>query len=130
MRTHYVVPTAMLLACVIAGCTPAVHHPAQSYDPDVITISEMRNINGGSALDAIRRVRPNFLSMRGRLSLLGPGLPMPTVYLDGMRYGGIETLRQIPSDWISEIRVFRPSNIAHAGADNAGGVVSITTRKQ
>ncbi|HVF38757.1 MAG TPA: TonB-dependent receptor plug domain-containing protein [Gemmatimonadaceae bacterium] len=131
MRYPHLLAPVMFVACVVSACAPPAYHSAAiPVDRDVISFAEIQTITSGTALDAIRKMRPSFLTSRGRVSFAGIQTPQPTVYVDGMRYGGIETLQQIPIDWIGEVRIFRPSNLGHTGLDNAGGILAITTRRR
>jgi hypothetical protein len=101
-----------------------------SYDPDVITSNEFQEAQEGSAYDLIRRLRPTFLSYRGPTTILGSATGMPTVYVDGMRYGTFGSLHQIPANWVAEVRLYRASSAGQFGLDNTGGVLMITTHRQ
>jgi hypothetical protein len=85
-------------------------------------------VRGQSAYDAIRRIRPSFLASRGAVTLVGDTSPFPSVYVDGVRFGGIETLRQIPASWISEVRLDRVANWSIAARNELSGIISIKTR--
>jgi outer membrane cobalamin receptor len=112
------------------ACRSALPPYPAAPDPNVITSSQLQEFKSASALDAIRKIRPSFLTSRGQTSLYGTSSPFPTVYLDGVRYGDIGMLRQIPAAWIAEIRLYRTSTFAHLGADEIGGVIAITTRQR
>jgi outer membrane cobalamin receptor len=130
MQNRFTTICMVSLTFAAGACrTASPRYPAAS-DPGVITSTQLQEFKSASALDAIRKVRPNFLLSRGQTSLSGTSSPFPTVYLDGVRYGDISMLRQIPAAWIAEIRLYRTSTFAHLGADEIGGVIAITTRQR
>lgn len=121
--------TAFLLFA-LTGCAQA-YYRGQIYDPTLLTFEQLENAQNESAYDAIRQLRPGFLMSRGPTSFLGSSSPYPTVYVDGVRYGGLETLREIPASWIFEVKYYRTSSVAaHFGRDEIGGVLAITTRQR
>jgi hypothetical protein len=61
---------------------------------------------------------------------MGTSDQYPTVYVDGVRYGSLETLRQIPASWIDEGKFYRISSPSNFNFQELGGVISITTRHQ
>ena len=119
------------IALAVTGCTQASRVPTtSSYNADVITLAEAGSVNAGSAYDLIKKTRPNFLSYRGPATLIGTSPSMPTVYVDGMKYGTIESLRQIPVAWVAEVRMYRVSAASPFGSENTGGVLAITTHRR
>ena len=120
----------VLLSLAITACAQATYNHTQSYDPSLITFAQLENARNESAYDAIRRLRPGFLMSRGATSLVGSSSSYATVYVDGVRYGGLETLTQIPASWIGQVRYYRTSSVAHFGRDEIGGVLAITTRQR
>ena len=63
----------------------------------------------GSAWDVISRLRPNFLSSRGRTSVStrSAGSDYPTVWVDGQLFGQLASLRTIDATQIAEIRKYQ-----------------------
>jgi len=125
---HAVAATVLVVACAHVPSTPTLL--GMSYDPDVITVGEFQEVQEGSAYDLIRRLRPTFLSYRGPTTILGSATGMPTVYVDGMRYGSFASLHQIPANWVGEVRLYRASSAGQFGLDNTGGVLMIKTHRQ
>ncbi|MBW3552427.1 MAG: hypothetical protein KY466_02890 [Gemmatimonadetes bacterium] len=108
----------------------------------MITSEELRALEGvSSAYDAVQRLRPRFL--RGRTGTFGTGgandplsrtssaaeQSTVVVYLDGVRFGGIDALRRINVDGVREIR-FVPGRDATTkyGTNHGGGVIEVSTR--
>ena len=71
----------------------------------------------GTAYDAVSRLRPNWR--------------YATVFVDGQRHGGIDSLRDIPASEVADIRYY---DITEAGATfgfkATGGVIDVRMRVQ
>lgn len=96
----------------------------------VLDLEDLRSLdNGSTALAAVRRLRPEYLARHapprpGELNESG----FATVYLDGARLGGPETLETIPVSVIYRIRYLRASEAAAwVGREHRGGVIAVTT---
>jgi hypothetical protein len=83
-----------------------------------------------NALEAIERLRPQFLRPRGgvatRVDDRDPSPPQ--VFVDGMEMGGPEALRDIPSSVVRSIQ-FSPNRDTEArlGSGSHGGVIRVLT---
>jgi outer membrane cobalamin receptor len=129
MSKHFLTLMA-LLAVTMTACEPATVYYPNMYDRSVVSLPEIQNVRAESALDLIRKTRPNFLISRGMTTVLGvPASSYPTVYLDGMRYGSINLLQDIPASSIAEIRLYTAAQSAQFGVGNVGGVLMIRTRR-
>jgi outer membrane cobalamin receptor len=118
-----------LLSVTLTACVAPNQIPRPVPDPQLITQDEITYSRATTAYDAIQRLRANFLSVRGQTSFLGTSSPYPTVYVDGLRFGSIETLRGIPATQVASIRLLRSWDAAtNFGNNNTGGVIAVTTR--
>ena len=99
--------------------------------PNVLTRDEIQQIDAGAtALDAVRRLRPEFLSRRVAPMPADPYGGFPAVYVDGVRLGELGMLQSIPVSAVVEIRYLRASAAAHElGALHRGGVLVVSTRR-
>ena len=119
----------IIIPFVLLGCAAQRSHSA-SYDSNLITEDEIVASHAVSAYDAIHKLRANFLSQRGPTGFSKSSSPLPTVYVDGQRFGEIATLQTIPAEIIATIRLYRSwEATTRYGADNMGGVIAITTRQ-
>lgn len=86
----------------------------------------------GNAFDVVTRLRPNFLASRGPTTLGNAQTTSmyPNIYLDGIPYGDINTLRNIDASVIAEIRLYQAGEAqTKFGMGNNSGVIAITTRR-
>jgi hypothetical protein len=83
-----------------------------------------------SAYDAVARLRPNWLAAHGLASLDLSSNEFAVVYVDGTKYGGLESLRNIPAYQVASLRYY---DVTQAGATfglkaGTGGVIEVTTK--
>ena len=92
----------------------------------MLTETEISSLDPPTALDAIRRLRPQFL----RTATVSGAADGPVVYVDGIRIsGGVEALRDIPATAIREIRRLDALDAtARYGAGHQGGAIVIATK--
>jgi hypothetical protein len=116
---------ATALGCASAGGRAGKFN---NYDRNRITRAEILDSHATDALTCVRRLRGEFLSNRGRTSLLLTNDMLPVVYLDQMQLGSFEVLATIPTSEISEIRLYRAWEAAYKfGRDKTTGVVQVIT---
>ena len=90
---------------------------------------ETRRTAGWTAWDLISSLRPNFLNSRGPTSLQRGVTTYPVVYLDGSRYGDIQTLKTISADSIRMVEYLSAGDATtRFGTDNASGAILLVTR--
>ena len=130
--------TTLVLAAGCAGGRSAFANPApeagriRAQTPasgSIVAWEEIRSVEAGfTALQALRRLRPEFLS-RHATPLPGDNeAGFAVVYLDGVRLGGLETLEDIPVTTIVEMRYLRHSNAeVRMGKNHRGGVILVST---
>jgi hypothetical protein len=124
-------PAIVLVAAVFA-CACAERHapPGPDQNREVISAEEIQHVNAADAYDAIRKLRGNFLSYRGRTTLAGTSSADPTVYVDDQAYGPVSSLRNIPAAQISLIRLYRSwEAMTKFGPGNMGGVIAVYTKQ-
>jgi len=115
---------AALLACSSAGVNPGVKR-----DPNVITHEEFVASNEGNAYDAISKLRPLFLKSRGRTTINADAYDYPVVFVDGQRFGDLNSLKSIVAAQVLEARhLHGPDAVGKYGMQYGGGVIEITTR--
>ncbi len=118
--------TVVLVGCM-AGCSSG-GTSRTSTSRDVITLEEIRSVNVTNAFEVVERLRPNFFTSRGPQSILLTQQNVPLVYLNGTRYGTVESLTTIRVEQLREIRLYRPSDASTTfGPDHTGGVIAVKT---
>lgn len=119
---------ALLLLAACGGTRPRGERPAPR-DMNLITADEISRISVTNAYDVVKRLRPQFLTARGGVSIANPRAALPVVYLDGMRYGDASALAGIDAAGIATIRyISGPEAQQRYGTDNVGGAILVTTK--
>ena len=117
-----------LLALALAACTHASQKGAGT-DANLITQREIEESRSVTAYDAVQKLRGTFLSDRGRTTILGTASSRPVVFLDGISYGEIQSLRNISASQVATIRLYRAWEAQQKfGNGHTGGVIEVTTR--
>ncbi|MBA3578563.1 MAG: hypothetical protein H0W42_01125 [Gemmatimonadaceae bacterium] len=121
---------ALMLILAAATCAPARIASTTPRDPGRISQDEIVASLAQNAYEAVVKLRRNFLVSRGKTSLRASDSPLPYVFVDGMRYGPVGTLRLIPASNVAEIR-FLPAWEATTvyGTGFMSGVIEVTTRR-
>jgi hypothetical protein len=122
----------MLLAFVtgLAACHPQPQHPG-SAAWNVITQAEIDSSDAPNVYDLVARLRGNYLTDRGVVSLKTNQRSRAVVFLNDQEYGIPETMRNIPRSRVSEIRFFAGTDaVARYGAQYGGGVILLVSRSQ
>lgn len=127
MKTGLVAAALLALtACLPPGTTGSTF----ARDPSRITQDEIIASLAVDAYDAVAKLRANFFASRGRTSFRNNESPLPTVFVDGLEYGPISTLRLIAANEIEEIRLFRSWEATTVyGTGFMSGVIAVTTRR-
>ena len=97
---------------------------------DVITQEEIANTDVQTALDAVRRLRPNFLQTHGGASTsITQGPQDVVVYVDNTRMGGPSALAQIPINDVKEIQYLNGTDATQRFGTGHGSGAIIVIRK-
>src|SRR3982751_3742420 len=97
---------SLLPAVCLAACVKASNSP-ESAQRDLITEEEIAASHAINAFEAVQKLRANFLSDRGKTTILGRSPSKPTVYVDGVEFGDIQSLRSISATVVQSIRLYR-----------------------
>ena len=125
MRTSAIIAAAVL---TLGACSPKSARVAPQ-DRNLITADEIAKSNATNAFEAVERLRPAFLRTRGSQSLQNQEPPTPMVYIDGMRYGTLQTLATVPTIGIVSIRYLNAIEATQRyGFGNEGGAIMIVTK--
>jgi hypothetical protein len=97
---------------------------------DKITSEELATIDVQNALQAVQRLRPNFLQTRGGASSSITQGPIDVVvYVDQTRMGGPGTLAQIPITDVKEIQYLSATDATQRYGTGHGAGAIIVIRK-
>ena len=116
------------LACarrpVATETRPASVRQASASGPsNILGIDEVRRASGATALEIIQHLRPQYLRSRGPLHA-------PTVFVDGMRRGGTEALREIRASVTEEIQYLDGREATQRfGSGYTGGIIHVLTKR-
>jgi hypothetical protein len=127
MRTRFFA-VGFLFVTSLGACALPAYNPLPAYDRSVISQEEIAGTHAVSALDLVQKLRPSFLSSRGALTMIGRQAQLPTVYVNGFRYGSAATLQDIPVAQIAEIRMYRVGSASVFGPGETAGVLAVTLR--
>lgn len=126
--------SALHLSLLIVGCASSGARPSPSWDPDVLTETEIREFLQYNAAQVIRELRPSWFNDRGgRLDPLGVRrIVTPKgirVYVDGVgRSNGLGALEMIVAEEIHEMRRLDASEATQRfGLGHTSGAILVTT---
>ena len=119
-----------LVLIALAGCASSQSSSVVSMR-EILTADEISRTTALTAYEAIQVRRPLFLAGAQRRALRDADQPdaRPVVYVNGVFYGEVESLREIPAREIKEIRFLEANDATRVlGTAHVGGVIMITTR--
>lgn len=123
-------PVIFLSSLLVAGCAPAKNVVPGDYNPSIISQYELNQSHTITAIEAIRRLRPQWLNYRAQTSVREPNPPPPVVYSDEQAVGDMSILNQILVTQIESITFFKPTEaMIKYGTDRTSGVIAVKTKK-
>ena len=139
MRRARISAVALLTvsALVATGCASSkseadsdVIHitPQTQHAPNLITASEIEASGTSTAMQAIQRLRPQFLVIRGGMSKR-TGDAGIVVYSNGARLGDTGALTQIPAAEVKSIEYLNPNDATQRFGQNHTHGAILVTRK-
>jgi hypothetical protein len=111
---------------LVAGCGASRETGAVSTSRNILTADEIAKTSAFNAYDAVRLRRPAFLSPA---VTSGAGQRRPPVYVDGIYFGEVESLKDIQVIDVKEIRYIdsRDATTLYGTGYVAGVIMVITT---
>jgi len=123
-----VAQVSLLSACAARSKDPS---PVASTSRDLITESELAEVDAINAYTAVQQLRPQWLRSRGPASFTEPTGTLPSVYADNMRLGGLAALQTISVSEIAEIRYISSRDATTRwGTGVIGGVIEIVRKRK
>ena len=127
---RFALTAAGLLILAVAGCSSShatrPSNAAPSRDADVITADELTGSTAPSVYDAVRQLRPAWW-MRSQPTVVLRQNQL-IVYVDGIRYGGFDSLRQLSKTSVAFVRYYSPGSAeARFGPGHPLGAIEVKT---
>ena len=95
-----------------------------------LTREDIEQVSVSDAYELVQRLRPRWLQSRGQISFQNPDAGYAVVYVDGMRFGPLNSLRQISPETIDEMEFISAGDATtRFGLGHTGGVIMISTRR-
>jgi outer membrane cobalamin receptor len=130
MTIRILLVAVALSVAAACGTSPRAGSAGAAGDRNVILAEEISQVDNATALDVVQRLRPHFLQRRGPTSIRAEVSSYPVVYIDGLRRGDVNELRQIPAGTVERIEYISASDATTRwGTGHVAGVISVTTRR-
>ena len=129
MRTLFI--ATLVLAALPAACaTSSGSDQEVRRNRNLITNEELATLPALSAYEAVQRLRPAWLQSRGPMSGGAATRSYPHVMMDGMQMGDINTLRDLRTDNVQELRFISARDATtRFGTGYMAGIIEIITRR-
>lgn len=99
-------------------------------DADIITADEISTASGQTVFEVVRALRPAWLRRSRPTAMMQQNESELLVYVDGARFGDVESLRQIAPSTVQNIRYYSSSAAqAKFGPGNLQGAIEVTTKQ-
>jgi hypothetical protein len=105
LATGFAVLT-LVAACGGSRSEPGARPDSESKDQYLITAKELDAVNRDNLYDAVRQLRPGWLTRRTRQQ---SGESAIIVYLDDRQFGTVAQLRQVSSRAVQSVRYLGPT---------------------
>ena len=134
MTKHSAVLIALALTLAPAACsstgTTSDGSARARRNPNLITAAEMADVSQQNVFDAIRRLRPAWLRVRGRAAATIDRESTIRVYVDGFLRGSTRLLGRIRSSVVQEIRHLGPRDaVLRYGSSHRDGAIMVTLKQ-
>lgn len=130
--TNLLVSFLLLGGCATGGAhteTPGTSASTSRGNPDVITTEELAKVANNDLYAAINQLRPAYLVTRGASSLGSAAPEAVQVYVDGVRRGGLQVLREIITIDVKEVRHLSATEATQRfGTGNTMGAIVVTRK--
>ncbi len=134
MTKPSVVFLALALATASAACsstgTTSGGAARANRDLNLITAADLARVTQPNVFDAIRRLRPAWLRVRGRGMVSIDRESSIPVYIDGVLRGSTRLLGRIRPSLVEEIRHLEPNDAAlRYGSTHKDGAIRVTLKQ-
>jgi len=122
-----IVVTALVIG-LMSSCATATQQGPSRSSRNVLTAEDLQGQSERNLYDLLARIRPNWLRAQG--ANLVSGTTPVVVYMNNVRFGGVEVLADLPLDEIEQVRFVDGTDAAtRYGLNTDGGVIEVTTRR-
>ena len=122
--------SALFLTVLVAACSSTSGSSGPQGDRNHIIRAELLEITATDAYEAVRQLRPHWLSTRGASTIRGFSSADVMVHLDDVLLGESETLRQITISSVEEMFYLSASEATtRYGTGYLHGVIIVRTRR-
>jgi hypothetical protein len=121
---------AVFFAAIACAPQPGREDPIKGHrEYNVLPAEEMETLNVANAYEAIEKARPQYLRTRGKTTTNTTTIERAVVFLDGVPYGVISSLRGISVAQITVIQFYPGSDaVTRFGSQYGAGVIEVRTR--
>jgi hypothetical protein len=117
-----------LFGLITVACHQGPNAATTTSMRSVITRDQIDSSDAHNVYELIVRLRPDFLRDRGSVSIQTNTHARAVVFMNDQEYGILETMRNIPTGRIGEVRYFSGNDaVARFGAQYGGGVVMLVS---
>lgn len=136
MKTLLAIPLSTLAAVLLTSCAGSAggtggrsDTSGPRKDPNLITAEELNAHPATTLYEAVRALRPAWMMRTRPTALLPQNQGQLLVYVDGTRFGNLESLRQLTTSGVNAVRFLSPGSAeARYGPGHLLGAIEITTR--
>lgn len=126
-RTGFALAAPVVVLVVVSSCTlpPVPQAGLAPRQSGVLSEASIANADGSTAYDVVARLRPSVVAVNsGQLFA-------PTVYLDGLRLGGISEMQLIPAAGLVQVRFLSATEAysLYGWQAGRGGAIVLTTKR-
>ena len=122
---------ALVLTVSLGGCASTTGGATRTRSGSGTTLSkeQLASANSDNLYDAIVKLRPEWLSNRGPVSVTDPTLSAVDVYMNGSMLGKVDYLREVRLGDVTEVRYWDAGSAsARFGMGHPRGVIEITRK--
>ena len=125
--TQRLVSALIATVVLFSGCASTGTSTETGGSRDVLTREQLLATQEDNALDAVRRLRAQWLRARGPARSGGLPPVQVAVFVNDVRRGGVDVLADLRIEGISEIRFISATDATTRWGPNvAGGVIAVT----
>jgi len=120
---------ALVLAVSLGGCASTGGTRTRSGSGTTLSKEQLASANSDNLYDAIVKLRPDWLSSRGPVSVTDPTPSSVDVYMNGSMLGKVDYLREVRLGDVTEVRYWDAGSASmRFGMGHPRGVIEITRK--